>query len=485
MDNLTPADFEPVIGLEIHMQLLTQSKAYSPDAYDYGADPNTNVSAITLGHPGTLPFANAEVVNEALKLGLACNCDIERTNEYARKNYFYADLPKGYQITQQNTPICRNGHVVIEVAGEVRHIALTRIHWEEDAGKSLHDQDLHESLVDLNRCGVPLLEMVTEPVIRNSEEAYAFLNEVRKIVRHLGICDGNMEEGSLRCDVNVSVKRKGVAKFGTKVEVKNMNSFRNVARAIEHEIARQVAVIIAGGTIASETRTFDAAKGTTAAMRSKELANDYRYFPEPDLPPVFVTENMLVSTKATLPALPRELLLRFKQAYELSDYDAGILAEDATQAAYFEAIIASDAKAKTAANWMLGPIRSHLNGTATTIADFPVAASQIGEAAKLVDAEVLSFSAAAHQLFAALLQTPAAPVERLVDALALRQNNDSSSLEALLKTMLAENPAKVAEYKNGKKGIVGMFMGQLMKAANGQLNPKQASAMLTKALDEA
>jgi len=484
MDKLTEADFEPVIGLEIHMQLQTETKAYSADAYDYGAEPNVNVSPITLGHPGTLPVANEEVVQIAMALGLACHSEIERENQYSRKNYFYADLPKGYQITQQTTPICRGGYVFIDLHQEEKQIELTRIHWEEDAGKSLHDQDLYDSLVDLNRCGVPLLELVTEPVIRSAEEAYAFLTEVRRLVRHLGICDGNMEEGSLRCDVNISVRRKGTEKFGTKVEVKNMNSFRNVTKAIEHEFQRQVAEVIAGNEILSETRTYDAGKNTTTAMRSKELANDYRYFPEPDLPPVLVTEQMLAIAKAKMPELPREMIQKYIHGYHLSDYDAQILADNREQAAFFEQIIAAGAKPKLAANWMLGPVRSHLNATASHIESYPLPANTIAKALQLVDEDKLSFSGLLQKLLPELVQNPLADPETLAKGMDMLQDTNADDTNGLIAEILAQNPAKVAEYKAGKRGIVGMFMGQLMKATNGKLNPKQASELLTKALDE-
>ena len=299
--------YEPIIGIEVHIQLLTKSKAYSSDKNEYGGLPNSHVSPITLGHPGTLPKPNKKVVEFAIKLGLACGSAITYENIYARKNYFYADLPKGYQITQDKTPICTGGTITIrDKDGKPKDIAITRIHMEEDAGKSIHDQDPTDTLVDLNRAGVPLLEIVTEPVIYNSDEAYNFVNELRKLVRYLEICDGNMEEGSLRCDVNISVKKKDVTKFGERVEIKNMNSMRNVQRAIEHEIIRQTEVYENGGTITQETRGFDAALGTTFSQRVKETANDYRYFPDPDLLPLYVTQEAINAVKATMPLLPNE-----------------------------------------------------------------------------------------------------------------------------------------------------------------------------------
>ena len=323
MDQALRDKYEVVVGLEVHAQMLTRSKAYSNDINEYGATPNSNVSVISLGHPGTLPKMNKKTIEFAIKLGLACGSQIAQNQYFARKNYFYPDLPKGYQITQDKTPICIGGQIVIKTeTGEEKSIGLTRIHMEEDAGKSIHDVDVYDTLVDLNRAGVPLLEIVSEPDIRSSQEAYAYLIEVRKLVRYLDICDGNMEEGSLRCDANVSVRLKGAEEFGTKVEVKNMNSIRNVQRAIEFEISRQIQAIESGEPLAQETRSFDALKGITISMRTKEAANDYRYFPEPDLQPLLVTENQIAAVRNEMPALPRELFQKYTINYGLTDYDA-------------------------------------------------------------------------------------------------------------------------------------------------------------------
>ncbi|HAK70669.1 MAG TPA: Asp-tRNA(Asn)/Glu-tRNA(Gln) amidotransferase GatCAB subunit B, partial [Cryomorphaceae bacterium] len=315
--------YEPVIGLEVHVQLSTKSKAYCGDATSYGASPNSQVSPISLGHPGTLPMFNKDVVNYAVKLGIACDCDIRERNQFARKNYFYADLPKGYQITQDTTPICTGGFIRIKTAkGTDKNINLTRIHMEEDSGKSIHDIDPFNTLVDLNRAGIPLLEMVSEPEIKDGEEAYSYLSEIRKLVRYLDISDGNMEEGSLRCDLNISVRKKGVEKFGTKVEVKNMNSFRNVQKAIDYEVIRQIDMIESGESIQQQTRTYDAAKNKTIGLRIKEDAHDYRYFPEPDLVPVVIPKSYVNDVRTQMPLLPYELFKKYTQELKLSEYDA-------------------------------------------------------------------------------------------------------------------------------------------------------------------
>jgi aspartyl-tRNA(Asn)/glutamyl-tRNA(Gln) amidotransferase subunit B len=356
--------YEAVIGLEVHMQLLTDSKAYSDDTTEYGGMPNSHVSVITLGHPGTLPRVNSMVVDHGIRLGLACGCTIREVNQYARKNYFYADLPKGYQITQDTTPICTGGHIAFKVDGVEKQVRLIRIHMEEDAGKSMHDQDPFDTLVDLNRAGVALLEMVSEPDIRTPEEAYAYLTEVRRLVRYLDICDGNMEEGSLRCDANISVRLRGAEKFGRRVEVKNMNSIRNVQRAIAHEIERQIAELEAGGEISQDTRSFDATKGTTFVMRSKEMANDYRYFPEPDLPPIIIGQDWIARIKAEMPPLPNDLFRKFVKNYGLSEYDAGVLTDSKPVALYFDRLTMHTTNYKAASNWVTGDIRSYLNENA-------------------------------------------------------------------------------------------------------------------------
>ena len=402
-----------VVGLEVHAQLNTLSKAYSTDPNAYGDHPNTNVSVLTLGHPGTLPVANRKVVEHAIRIGLATHCSIAPWMHYARKNYFYPDLPKGYQITQDHTPICTKGYVIIPVEGGEKRIGITRIHMEEDAGKSIHDVDPFNTLVDLNRAGVPLVEIVSEPDIRSGQEAYDYLVEIRRLVRYLDICDGNMEEGSLRCDANISLRPKGVEAFGTRCEVKNMNSFRNVMRAIEFEAQRQSEILDAGGVIHMETRTFDAGKGTTVAMRSKELAHDYRYFPEPDLQPITVSEASKEAIRRAMPPLPRELREKYTKELGLSDYDAGILTEDKATALYYEAVIALTPNFKGAANWVMGDVRSWMNERGLTMEQFPIRAERLAGLVHLIDAGQVSHTIASQKLFPLMLEDLSATAEQL------------------------------------------------------------------------
>ncbi|MGI4762912.1 MAG: Asp-tRNA(Asn)/Glu-tRNA(Gln) amidotransferase subunit GatB [Janthinobacterium lividum] len=486
MDDALLASYQPVIGLEVHAQLLTHSKMYSSDENEYGAMPNTNLSVITLGHPGTLPRVNRTAVDFAIKMGLATNCQIQRENLFARKNYFYPDLPKGYQITQDKTPICYGGHLDIRLAdGSTRRIGITRIHMEEDAGKSMHLAGETETLVDLNRAGVPLIEIVSEPDIRTEEEAYAYLAEIKKLVEYLGICDGNMEEGSLRCDANVSVMKKDATEYGTKVEVKNMNSFRNVQRAIEHEIVRQIQILENGSEVDSETRGFDAASGTTNGQRSKETMNDYRYFPEPDLPPLIIDDAWLHRVQAELPALPQQLYARFTGELGLSDYDANVLIDQKEVAQYFDdlARLLPPTSAKAAANWVMGPVKSYLNERALEINDFPLDPGQLAGIIELIEAGKINYSVASKQLFPHLLDHPQANATGAAEQLGLLTKADASELEALVQQVLAANPAKVAEYRAGKKSLTGMFMGELMKLTGGKADPKLANQLLRQGLD--
>lgn len=477
--------YEAVIGLEVHAQLLTKSKAYSSDAAEYGALPNSLVSAITLGHPGTLPRANKRVIEFAVRLGLATHCNIREHNEYARKNYFYADLPKGYQITQDKTPICTEGYIVIkDNDGTEKRIRVQRIHMEEDAGKSIHDMDPGNTLVDLNRAGVPLLEIVSEPDLRNADDAYKYLTEVRKLVRYLDICDGNMEEGSLRCDANVSVMLKGADKFGRRVEVKNMNSISNVKRAIEHEIKRHIDIIEAGGTVDQDTRTFDAATGTTFSLRSKEAANDYRYFPEPDLLPVLVPQSYVEEVRSAMPPLPNELFKKYTDTLGLSGYDAGVLTDSKEIALYFEEVLRHTKNVKAAANWVMGPVKSLLNEQALHISQLPVTPARLAELVALVESNKVSFAVAAQRIFPALAEQPAKTPLALAEEMNLVQDSNEDTLLALINQVIASNPAKVAEYKAGKKSLTGMFMGEVMKLSKGKADPKLTNQLLTKALDE-
>src|SRR5687768_3178897 len=484
MDKSIRDKYISVIGLEVHAQLLTKSKIYNTDSTAYGSLPNTNVGVITLAHPGTLPRLNKRVVEYAIKMGLACHSEITRFNIFDRKNYFYPDLPKGYQITQDRTPICKGGYVTINTKEGERNVELHRIHIEEDAGKSIHLAAEPDTLVDFNRAGVPLIEIVSLPDMRTSEEAYAYLTEIRKLVRYLDICDGNMEEGSLRCDANISVMLKDAKEFGKKVEVKNMNSIRNVQRAIDHEIERQIEEIEKGNSIPSETRTFDAATGLTYGMRTKEELNDYRYFPDPDLSPMEVSDKWLNEIKATMPALPRDLYNKYIAELKLSEYDAHVLTDSKDVAMYFESLCKLTKNYKAASNWVMGPIKSYLNELNLSAEEFPIPAAVIAELISLVDSGKLSFSVASQRVFPELLKNPDKSGLEVAQQLNLIQESNHDAILPIINEVLKEFPLKVEEYKNGKKGIVGMFMGEVMKRSKGKADPKVANALITKKLEE-
>lgn len=477
--------YETVIGLECHIQLLTKTKMYSNDIAEYGSLPNTNVSVVTLGHPGTLPAVNSKAIEFAVKLGIAVNATIREENQFARKNYFYADLPKGYQITQDKTPICNGGFITAKLKdGSTKKINLTRIHMEEDAGKSLHDIDPFDTLIDLNRAGTPLLEIVTEPDFRSGEEAYAYLTEVRKLVRYLDICDGNMEEGSLRCDANISVMLKGAKEFGKKVEVKNMNSFRNVQRAIDFEIKRQIDLLEEGEEIKGETRSFDAVRGLTFSLRSKENANDYRYFPEPDLQPVFITQDYINKVKSTLPVLPDELFNTYTQNYKLSDYDALQLLDLKEVANYFNQLITFTSNYKSAANWLMGPVKAFLNDKALTISEFTLEPQKIAQLIKLIDDGKVSNAAATQSIFPELMKNQTKSPEQIAQELDLIQNSDSNELQELINQALSKFPEKIIEYKNGKVGLLGLFVGEVMKLSKGKADPKLLNQLVKEILEK-
>ncbi len=483
MEDSLRARYEVVIGLEVHAQLLTDTKAYSADLNAYGSAPNTNISAITLGHPGTLPVMNRKTIDFAVRLGLACGCQIAPNQHFARKNYFYPDLPKGYQITQDTTPICTGGQILIRTEdGQQKPIGLTRIHMEEDAGKSIHDVDVFDTLVDLNRAGTPLLEIVSEPDLRSSTEAYNYLTEIRKLLRYLDICDGNMEEGSMRCDANVSVRLVGAKDFGTKVEVKNMNSIRNVQRAIEFEITRQIEALESGQTLVQETRGFDALKGSTISMRTKEAANDYRYFPEPDLPPIHVSTAHIAQIAAQMPALPNALFERYTKSYGLSDYDAYNITDQKGLALYYEGLIAQTKNYKAAANWLMGEIKSYLNEQGIDITSFPLAPGRIAALIDLIDAGKISNSIAAQRVFPELFKSEQSPLE-IAEALNLIQSSDSTVIEGFITEVINSNPNEVERYKNGEKQLIGFFMGQLMKVSGGKADPKASNALLRQKLE--
>lgn len=477
--------YQLVVGLEVHAQLRTASKAYSGDVNQYGSLPNSNTAPLTLGHPGTLPRLNKKQVEFAIKLGLATNCQIAREMHFARKNYFYADLPKGYQITQDKTPICVLGHIDVKDAqGNDKRIGITRIHMEEDAGKSIHDQDPFNSLVDLNRAGVPLLEIVSEPDIRSSEEAYNYLAEVRRLVRYLDICDGNMEEGSMRCDANVSVMLKGSKTYGNRCEVKNMNSLRNVQRAIEHETKRQIAILEEGGEVEQQTRSFDAVNGTTFSLRGKEDAHDYRYFPEPDLQPLSLTEKQIESIKSQMPPLPRQLHKKYTEELELSDYDASIIVDSKPIALYYESIIAHTKNYKAAANWLMGEIKSYVNQNAVHIEEFPVKPESIAALISLIDEELVSNSIAAQQLFPKMVAEPDRNPREIAESENLLQKSDDNWLRDLAQKALDKYPDKVSAYRAGNKGLLGLFMGEVMKLSERKANPKMASQLIKELLEK-
>ena len=476
--------YEPVIGLECHIQLLTKTKMYSSDIAEYGGMPNTHVSVVTLGHPGTLPVVNERAIEYAVKLGIAVNANIREENQFARKNYFYADLPKGYQITQDKTPICTGGYISYKLDGVEKRVNLTRIHMEEDAGKSLHDIDPFETLIDLNRAGTPLLEIVSEPEIKSGEEAYAYMTEVRKLVRYLGICDGNMEEGSLRCDANISVMIKGTKTFGKKVEVKNMNSFRNVQRAIDFEIKRQIDLLEEGGEISGETRSFDAVNDLTFSLRSKENANDYRYFPEPDLQPVYVTQEYINKIKAVLPTLPAELFKTYTEKYSLSEYDALQIIESKEVALYFNELVKHTSNYKSAANWIMGPIRSYINERALNFSEFTLSPQKIAEIIQLIDSGKVSNSVASQTIFPELVANPTISAEEIAKQRDLIQNSDSSALQGFVDEALSKFPEKITEYKNGKVGLLGMFVGEVMKLSKGKADPKLLNQLVKETLEK-
>jgi len=487
MTSVTPGisdQYELVVGLEVHAQLSTLSKSFSSDSAAFGAGPNQHVSPISLAHPGTLPRINKKMVEYAVKMGIACNCAINLHNHFARKNYFYADLPKGYQITQDHQPICIGGGVLIRLAdGSSKTIAIHHIHMEDDAGKSMHDQHHADSLIDLNRAGVPLIEIVTQPDLRSSEEAGQFLTEIRKLVRYLDICDGNMEEGSLRCDANISVRLKGASKYGNRCEVKNLNSIRNVQRAIEHEFLRQISVIEAGGHIDQNTLNFNADTGETSVLRSKEMANDYRYFPEPDLTPLVLSEEYVNQLRSSLPALPNELYNRYTTQLELSDYDATVITSDRDLALYFEELIKHTGNYKSAANLLMGPVKSYLNESGISISKLPLKPSGLASLIALIDSGKINNSSATQKLFPAMVKNSHKTAEELANELNLFISTDKNDVDIYIQAALAKFPDKVIEYQKGKKGVLGLFMGEIMKSSKGKIDPKKTNQLLIKELE--
>jgi aspartyl-tRNA(Asn)/glutamyl-tRNA(Gln) amidotransferase subunit B len=485
-NDVSTSAYELVSGLEIHVQLNTKSKIFSADSAAFGAKPNEHISAVSLALPGALPKLNKEVVAKAVRMGLALNCTINQINYFDRKNYFYADLPKGYQITQDNRPICVNGYLdVVLNNGEEKRIGINRIHLEEDAGKSLHDQDDSYSYVDLNRAGVPLIEIVTEPDIRSSEEASALLTEMRKLVRFLDVSDGNMEEGSLRCDANISIRKKGTLEFGTRCEVKNLNSMRNVRRAMDFEFSRQKEVISAGGKIVQSTLNFDAEHGTTSPMRSKEEANDYRYFPDPDLAPVHISDEWLAQLKFDMPVLPREMTKQMVQEYELNVADATLIAEDRDLIAYFNAGLVNINNPKSLVNWLTGAVRALLNEQEIGIGQLKLSAEQLADVINLVDDKIITQQMALQQLLPALLKQDS-PGEKDVEVLANEMNllivDNGDELISFVDEVLAKYEQQVQAYKKGKKGVLGLFVGEVMKLAKGKASPQKINDLVQEKL---
>ena len=473
-----------IIGLEVHAQLLTKSKAYSSDENVYGATPNSKTSVVSLGHPGTLPRSNTKVIEAAVKLGIAVGSKIREKNEYSRKNYFYADLPKGYQITQDKTPICNGGVIKIKnKQGQKKNINITRIHMEEDAGKSIHDLDPFNTLIDLNRAGVPLLEIVSEPEIRSSDEAYQYINEVKKLVRYLEICDGNMEEGSLRCDANISVMLKGQKKFGTKVEVKNMNSSRNLKRAIDFEIKRQINMLEEGKKVKHETRSFNANNNSTISMRHKEEANDYRYFPEPDLQPVIIHQEYIDKIKKALPPLPNELFEKFTIKYNLSEYDSKILTDEKEIALYYNKICSYTNNYKLAANLVNGSVKSYLNENAININEFNISPKQLASLITIIDDGKISNTIATSKIFPEMLKTNDVAI-KIAEKNNWIQQSNSDTINTYIEQAIAKYPDKVDEYKEGKKGLLGLFIGEVMKLSKGQADPKITNQLLKTKLEK-
>ncbi|SEA49796.1 aspartyl/glutamyl-tRNA(Asn/Gln) amidotransferase subunit B [Thiothrix caldifontis] len=474
-------EWETVIGLEIHAQLATNSKIFSGSSTAYGAEPNTQANLVDLGMPGVLPVLNKKAVELAIRLGLAIDADIAPRSIFARKNYFYPDSPKGYQISQYELPIVANGHMDIQLEnGDTKRIGITRAHLEEDAGKSLHEDFQGQTGIDLNRAGTPLLEIVSEPDMRNAKEAVAYMKKLHALVRYLGVGDGNMQEGSFRCDANVSVRRPG-AEFGTRAEIKNLNSFKFIERAINHEVERQIDIIESGGKVVQETRLYDPDKDETRSMRSKEDANDYRYFPDPDLLPVEITPADIEAVRATLPELPDAKKQRFMVEYALSAYDASLLTLSREVADYFEAVAQGCGDAKLAANWVNGEVSKTLADNEMEIAAIPVSSAALVELLKRIQDNTVS-NKIARDVFAAMWNGEGS-ADAIIDKKGLKQITDTSAIEAVIDEIIAKNPGQVAEYRSGKDKLFGFFVGQAMKASKGKANPNTLNDILKQKLE--
>ncbi len=469
-------DYETVIGLEVHVQLSTKSKIFSSASAAYGGEPNEFIDPVTLGLPGALPVTNKRAVEFAIMLGLATNCEIRRFNRFARKHYFYPDLPKGYQISQFDEPICERGHIEFFIEETKRTVGLKRIHMEEDAGKNIHDSRTNSSLVDLNRAGVPLLEIVSEPEIRSPSEAAAYLRSIRQLVRYLEISDGNMEEGSLRCDANISLRPVGQLTFGTRTEIKNLNSFKFVERALEYEIARQTAVLKSGQTVVQETLLFDSTNGTTRPMRSKEESADYRYFPDPDLPPVVVEESWIREVQRTLPKLPAQWANELVAEFGLSLYDAMVLTTERASVEYFYQVVSAGGNAKAACNWVTSELFGMLNKAGLSIEQTPVSAKDLGELIHLIETDVIS-GKIAKTVFEEMFTTSRDPSSIIQDK-GLKQLSNDDEILAIVKAEFDGNPGQLAGYLGGNERLHGFFVGQVMKVTGGQANPKKVNELI-------
>ncbi|MFN5480019.1 MAG: Asp-tRNA(Asn)/Glu-tRNA(Gln) amidotransferase subunit GatB [Chitinophagaceae bacterium] len=480
----TQTSFEAVIGLEVHVQLLTQSKLFSSDPAHVTELPNAHVSPIVLAHPGTLPRMNKKAIEGAVKMGLVCGSTITRNNYFARKNYFYPDLPKGYQISQHTHPICEGGAVNITTSSGKRAIRLTRIHLEEDAGKSMHDQHPALTYLDYNRAGVALIEIVSEPEMHSADEAAAYLTQIRKLVKWIGICDGNMEEGSIRCDANVSVRRSGITALGTRVEVKNLNSIRHLKHAIQLEIDRLISMVERGESVVQETRSYDADAGTTFSIRTKENADDYRYFPEPDLPLFIVDEVSLEAIQKELPVLPDEKFAHYCAIEGLTAYDAEQLTEEISLSTYFDLIAGQTAHKKTAVNVLLGPVKSYLNETGLQWNDLPDNPKGWCVLLELIATNQVSFSQAVQTLLPAVLIDPTIDVVELAGQKDILQNTNIDDHLSWVESVIMDMPEKVLEYRKGKKGLIGLFVGEVKKRSKGKADPKKTTELLMQTLDK-
>ena len=475
-------EWETVIGLEIHAQLSTKSKLFSGSSTAYGAEPNTQANVVDLAMPGVLPVLNTDAVRKAVMFGMAIEAEVPDVSVFARKNYFYPDLPQGYQISQFDKPIVGLGHLDIELEnGETKRIGVTRAHLEQDAGKSLHKDFAGQTGVDLNRSGTPLLEIVSEPDMSNAKEAVAYMKKIHSLVQFLGICDGNMQEGSFRCDANVSVRPKGQAEFGTRAELKNINSFKFVERAINIEVERQIDLIEAGGEVVQETRLFDPDKDETRSMRSKEEANDYRYFPDPDLLPVAITQELRDSVRAELPELPEQKKQRFIDQFELSEFDAGVLTSSRALSDYFEVVAEATGEAKLSANWVNGELASHLNKAELDVADSKVSAEQLIGLIKRIADNTIS-GKIAKDVFEAIWNGEG-DTDEIIEAKGLKQITDSGAIESIIDEIIAANPGQYEQYRSGKDKLFGFFVGQVMKASKGKANPAEVNRLLKAKLD--